>query len=280
MLAGHEETVSALPDGRRAAIAAGGGWAVGYTLDRLVGVWAEDGQLGASTPVAGDSADMAELLWRALMTWATTGPVSDWQRPVGLVPVEVCATSGLLPSPGDCPTVREWFIPGTEPAVADAMTRELAVNRETSRLATIFTPPQLIERRVYTLYPPETTGWANAAGVELPPAEYDTIRRLPARSGAAALLSPEKWSEISGQWSVAGSAGGEEFAGYRLSYFPGLMPEGMQLIATGDTPVESGELGVWDTTLVEDGLYTLLLTVVRQDGTFDEVAIPVTVANE
>jgi hypothetical protein len=78
---------------------------------------------------------------------------------------------------------------------------------------------------------------------------------------------------------VVGSVGGENFAYYRLAYFPGLFPEAMQLIAEGETPVEAGELAVWDTTLLDDGLYTLLLTVVQQDGRFDEVAIPVAVAN-
>ena len=51
------------------------------------------------------------------------------------------------------------------------------------------------------------------------------------------------------------------------------------LVERNETPVANGELGVWDTMLLDDGLYTLLLTVVRADGTFDEVAIPVTVAN-
>ena len=51
------------------------------------------------------------------------------------------------------------------------------------------------------------------------------------------------------------------------------------LVERGETAVANGELGVWDTTLLDDSLYTLLLTVVRADGTFDEVAIPVTVEN-
>jgi hypothetical protein len=79
---------------------------------------------------------------------------------------------------------------------------------------------------------------------------------------------------------VAGSAGGEEFDYYRLAYFPRLLPEAVQpLVERGATPVASAELGVWDTTLLDDGLYTLLLTVVYTDGTFDEVAIPVMVQN-
>lgn len=86
---------------------------------------------------------------------------------------------------------------------------------------------------------------------------------------------------VSSLWSVIGSAGGEGFAYYRLAYFPGLLPEAMQtIVARGETAVDAAELGIWDTTLLDDGLYTLLLTVVRQDGTFDEVAIPVTVENE
>ena len=37
-------------------------------------------------------------------------------------------------------------------------------------------------------------------------------------------------------------------------------------------------LGTWDVAGL-NGLYTLLLTVVRHDGTFDEVSVPVTVDN-
>ena len=80
---------------------------------------------------------------------------------------------------------------------------------------------------------------------------------------------------------MVGSAGGDDFAYYRLAYFPGLLPEAMQLLVErSETPVENDELGVWDTTLLDDGLYTLLLTVVHGDDTFDEVAIPVTISNE
>ncbi len=259
-----------LPDERPAALVAGDGWAIGYTPERLIGVRLDDQ----------DGSEEAAPLWRALMAWATTGtPATNWPRPAGLRPVVVCAASGMLPSrEADCPTLREWFAPGTEPSAIDTMTREVAVNRETGRLATIFTPPQLVERRAYTVYPPEATGWAAAQGIDQPPGEYDTVRHVPTRAGGAAVASPEPWAVVDGQWSVTGNAGGEGFSTYRLAYFPGLMPEALQIIVESGTPVE-GELGVWDTTLMEDGLYTLLLTVIRQDGTFDEVAIPVTVEN-
>ncbi len=276
-----ESCPPALPGGGRAALvagepAAGEAWAVGYTPNRLIGVWLESG----GQPAAGNGQNSAEPLWRALMAWAGGGATA-WPRPAGLRQLEVCAASGLLPSPdADCATVREWFAPGTEPSAVDAMSREVAVNRETGRLATLFTPPQLVEWHDYIVYPPEAAAWAAEAGIEPPPTEYDTIRRVPARDGGAAVLSPESFAVVSGQWSVVGSASGAGFAAYRLAYFPGLMPEAVQLVVEGETPVEAGELAVWDTTLVEDGLYTLLLTVVRQDGAFDEVAIPVSVIND
>jgi hypothetical protein len=231
--------------------------------------------------VSDDSPNSAATLWRALIAWATAGaPVAEWPRPVDLRRIEVCAASGLLPSPGaDCATIREWFVPGTEPSAVDTTAREAAVNRQTGRLATIFTPPQLVEQREYLVYPPEAAAWAAETDRAVPPVEYDTIRRVPTREGGAAVLSPEPWGVVSGKRSVVGSAGGDGFTAYRLAYFPGLMPEAVQIIAEGEAPVEASELAVWDTTLLEDGLYTLLLTVLGQDGAFDEVAIPVTVAN-
>jgi len=251
--------------------AEGGGWAVGYTPERLIAVHA-----------AGETADAAmeaEALWNGLLGGAS-GQMVEWPRPATLEQVAVCAVSGRRPAPGnECATIDEWFAPGTEPGV-DTMVRSLAVNRETGRRATIFTPPSLVEQRTFIDYPPPLAAWAAAAGVARPPAVYDTVRRVPMRDGGAAITNPEPWAVVSGQWPVVGSAGGEAFAAYRLAYFPGLWPEGIQtIVGRSETPVEAGELGVWDTSLPADGLYTLLLTVVHQDGTFDEVAIPVTVVN-
>lgn len=246
---------------------------IGFTPDQLIAV-----------RTSGEAADpaIATQIRQDLLTWATADlPATDWTRPASLRSVEVCAISGLLPSrAADCPTVSEWFVPGTEPSEVDEMVREIAINRETGRRATVFTPPHLIEQRTYIAYPPEAAGWAEDAGIEPPPVEYDTIRRVPTRAGGAEL-NVEPWSVVSGQWSISGSAGGDDFAYYRLAAFPGLLPEAMQtLVERGETPIEASELGVWDTTLFEDGLYTLLLTVVRRDGTFDEVAIPVAISNK
>ena len=244
-----------------------GAWAVSYTASDLVAVWATGEDAAA----------------HALAAVLPDGPATLHARPPGLRAMDVCALSGLRPRRDGpaCPTVRDWFVSGTEPVAEDTLTREAAVNRETGRLATIFTPLNLIERRVYALYPPEAAQWAAEQGIPAPPIEYDTVRRVPTRSGGASVTSPEPWSAVSGQWSVVGSAAGPDSSYYRLTVFPGLLPEAVQpIVARGETPIPNGELGVWDTTLFQDGLYTLLLTVVHDDGMIDEVAIPVTVTNE
>ena len=37
------------------------------------------------------------------------------------------------------------------------------INRETGFLATIFTPPELVEERVYEILPPEAADWVREA---------------------------------------------------------------------------------------------------------------------
>jgi hypothetical protein len=245
----------------------GDAWAVAYTP-----AWA----LVVSTAGAA-----AEPVRGALL--GALQPVAEWQRPPALREVEVCALSGLLPSRtgsgrAGCDTVREFFIAGTEPVEEDASGIEVAVNRETGRLATYFSPPRLVETRPYTLYPPETAAWAAAQGEPSPPADYDTVQWAgEAIDGRAAITSPAPWQAVSGIVAIKGLAAGDGFAGYRLAYFPDLVPDELHIIAEGTTAVpDAAVLAEWDTSGL-DGLYTLLLTVFRQDGQFDEIAVPVSV---
>ena len=78
---------------------------------------------------------------------------------------------------------------------------------------------------------------------------------------------------------IWGEAAGSGFAGYRLEYGVGLLPDTWQPIAEGTTPMISGLLARWPTLGLDDGDYTLRLTVF--DGAVREEAdsIPVKVDN-
>ncbi|MBN1658622.1 MAG: PBP1A family penicillin-binding protein [Anaerolineae bacterium] len=89
-------------------------WTVGYTPDLVVGVWAGNADGEAMREISGISG--AAPIWHDFMEAALKGqPVHLFERPEGLVEVEVCATTGLLPGENCSQRLRELFIAGTEP---------------------------------------------------------------------------------------------------------------------------------------------------------------------
>ncbi len=94
-------------------------WTVGYTADRVVGVWVghEDNQ-----PMAGVSGVTgAAPIWRDIIESASAGTsVSVPLVPAGLVRAAVCSPTGLLPGTA-CPSPgSEWFLAGTEPTAVES----------------------------------------------------------------------------------------------------------------------------------------------------------------
>jgi membrane carboxypeptidase/penicillin-binding protein len=266
-----------LPDlGRPAALKIGQtpdgteNWAVGYTPQRVAAVWM-GGENGLSRASTG--------LWTALMQTASRDQAPDgWSMPVGMLRLKVCDPSGLLPTEA-CPNlVDEIFIEGYQPVQADTLYRAYAINRETGFLATVFTPPQLVEKRVYLVVPPEAQAWARLENLSLPPTQYDTIQP-PAPNPEAQITSPGMLDEVQGRVTLRGSASGADFASYRLQYGQGLNPETWILIgADVKNPVSAGPLAEWETTGLK-GLYSVQLLVVKTDHSLETSTVQVTVNN-
>jgi hypothetical protein len=159
------------------------------------------------------------------------------------------------------------------------MYQEFQINRENGRLATLDTPPELVESRIYIIYPERAADWVRENEIEQPPTEYDTIQSPDGRNADAAILLPRPFQFVNGEVEIFGSAGGENFAYYRLAYFAGLTPVNLQTIVEQvSEEKDQAVLGTWDVNNL-NGLYTILLTIVREDGSFEEVSVPVTVDN-
>jgi membrane carboxypeptidase/penicillin-binding protein PbpC len=141
-------------------------WTVGYTPDLVVGVWSGNTDYQPMREVNGLSG--AAPIWHQFMRSALAGrPARPFVRPPGLVQVEVCKLSGLLPTP-QCPYRRmEWFISGTEPTAPDTFYREVTLDASTGRLATALTPVDRRTRRVALDLPPQAHPWARAQGLPL-----------------------------------------------------------------------------------------------------------------
>lgn len=259
-------------------------WAVGYTPQYVAGVW--QGNTQADNYMINTTGSYgAAYIWHAVMEYAHRNePIVPFTRPEGLNNVVVCSGSGLLPN-GNCPTRSELMIPGTEPTERDNLHQVFLVNRETGRLATIYTPPDLVEHKVYMVLPPEAQDWIQSLPEEqraqlAPPTEYDTIYGPNQAQAEVAIISPIAYSYVGGLVPIIGNARGE-FAFYRLVFGRGLNPtEWMQIGPDYGHQVDNGLLENLDTTGIPDGLYTLQLQVVNHDQYVRQATIQLTVDNQ
>lgn len=80
---------------------------------------------------------------------------------------------------------------------------------------------------------------------------------------------------LSGRVVVLGSADAADFLAYEVAFtYPGHPKEAYFLIHRAEQPVQGGILGVWDTTLIVDGDYELLLTVFRRSASPEQIIVP------
>lgn len=254
-------------------------WMVGFTPDLTVVVWMNTGIDRGMLDIG--IANSTASLWRAALRYAAGDDVAvtDWSIPAGVTEVEICSPSGLLPTQYCPEVVTEVFLEGTEPTQADNLYQPFLLNRETGKLATIYTPEELIEERVYLIPPAGAEAWARSAGIEHPPQEYDVVLNENEGLRDVMISSPELFNMVRGEVSIRGRVVLEELDFYRLQIGEGLNPSRWFLIGSDqDAAVYNGQLGVVDTS-EWNGLYTIELVAVRRDGVIVSDAVSVTVDN-
>lgn len=167
-------------------------WAVGYTPELVVGVWAGNTSHAGMRDITGLTG--AAPIWHQFMRVALAGqPESDFARPAGLVQLEVCALSGKRVTT-ICPLRKtEWFIEGTQPQEQDDVYRVVELDAATARLANAATPAENRITELVLALPPEAARWARRQGLHLLsdvlPVSSDA-QREPAASGGIRLVSP------------------------------------------------------------------------------------------
>jgi len=254
-------------------------WTVGFTPQLVTTVWVGNNDNEPMKDVTGLSG--AAPIWHDVMLYYLRDkPVEEWQRPRGLEVAQVDALSGLLPTENTQRRVNELFLEGTVPEADDSVHQVFRVNRENGKLATVYTPPELVEERVYEIYPPVAADWARENGIPQPPTEYDDSIGPAVNLGPVAIISPRPYEYIQGEVIVTGNARADGFQLYRLEVGRGLNPvEWRQIGGDHGNQVEGGPMELWNTTAEEEGLYTLQLTVVKGDQGLERKAVQVTIDN-
>lgn len=167
-------THSILQIGRPAAVKTGtttdfrDNWTMGYTPNLVVGVWV--GNANSDPMIAISGVTGAGPIWHQFMRTVLNGqPEVEFEQPDGMVQVEICTLSGLLPT-ADCPYTRqEWFIEGTQPTEYDHFYRRVEIDMVTGLPASDDTLPERRESRLYLDLPVEAHEWAQLNGLALLP---------------------------------------------------------------------------------------------------------------
>jgi 1A family penicillin-binding protein len=143
-------------------------WTVGYTPDLVVGVWVGNSNNTPMVDVTGVSG--AAPIWNEFMRRVLNGqPERAFTPPEGLIRVEICALSGLLPTSACTLRRGEWFIHGTEPTQYDTFYQVMEIDHATGLIADETTPSERRVSQTFVVLPQEAREWARANGIQQAP---------------------------------------------------------------------------------------------------------------
>lgn len=253
-------------------------WTIGATPQLAVGVWVgnSDNKQMKETP---GSLGAAPIFHAVLKKGMEGLPVQKWEQPPGLVRAVVCYPSGLAPTPDCQQQVTDLFLVGKEPKQPDTWYQAFEINRENGKRASVCTPAELIERRIYEMYPPNAADYVRANGIPQPPTEVDGPCGGQEVAGDVAIAEPLIGARLKGQVMIRGNARGGNFRAYKVEVAAESKPdEWIPIGGEHGNQVSNGDLEMWDTAGFE-GLYTLRLAVLGHDGGVQTNEVRVVVDN-
>jgi len=241
-------------------------WTIGYTPELVTGVWVGNSDNTPMTDVPGSRG--AGPIWKGFMTQALADvPPSNFDRPPGIIELEICADSGTLPSPY-CPSRRTEIFAEQQPPLdaSHDLWQVIGIDR-LSGLRANEACPNNVEEKVFFAVPPENKAaveWAIARGYEQPPEEFCSTVAQPLVN----ITSPQHNETIpQGLIPVRGQVQIPNFEHYDVTYGIGNDPQGWGWVSGPHlAQVTDGELTVWDTTHLKPGLFTLRILAYTQDG--------------
>jgi len=248
-------------------------WTIGYTPDLVTGVWVGNANNSPMERVSGITG--AGPLWRNFMERVLAGkPIQEFVMPPGMVRVEVCDESGLLPTEYCPPDHRhtEIFLAEQAPKDPDNVWQKIKIDRTNGLLATELCP-DLIEEKIFAVYPPEARQWAIEHSIAQPPTEYSPNCPIPtgptvtpAPRPLMTITSPREASYLAGKVPIIGTVQMPNFERYTIQIGFGHEPQHWILLTTGSSQIQDGVLTIWDTTQFPDGAYTIRLAMYDHAG--------------
>ncbi len=258
---------------------------IGYTPQLVTGVWVGNSDNSPMRNISGVAG--AGPIWNQFMTVAHAGqPAQSFAVPPGVRQFEICADTGTQPSSA-CPEKRQqWFAEDRPPLPPERdLWQRIRMQRDTNQLATNNTPPELVEERVFKVYPEQWRSWAEANGIpQPPPGALAQPNGTPPPQGQVQILInlPADGNTVGGVVPIYGSAAAPNFYSFELQYGishdPGAFSQ--PFVGPYGNTVDNGLLGQWDTTGLENGPHTLRLIVRDVNGGIFEARARLFVDNQ
>jgi membrane carboxypeptidase/penicillin-binding protein PbpC len=241
-------------------------WTYGYTPDLVTGVWAGNSDNSPMYNITSTS-----ISYRAVRDFMQAAlvdtPVSNFQRPDGLVDVDVCEPSGLKATPACGRVVKNMLPKDKAPTKDDDWWSTVRVDIRNGLLATELTPPEFVQTRRALVIPEGVDGfardqalqWARILGTGAAPTEKST-GETPVR-----IDSPGNGDSVSGVVAISGAAASDKFVSYRVEFGAGDPPLAWTLISQSDQPQPDGGLALWNTDGLPPGDYTIRVVLTDAD---------------
>jgi len=249
-------------------------WTIGYTPEIVAGVWVGNADNSPMQNVSGLAG--AGPIWHNFMERAHEGlPVRDFLRPANIIELEICADSGTLPSEA-CPERRTELFAQDQPPLGPEFDihQMIEIDLNSGLRANEFCRSN-VEKRYYRVYPSDGYQWAIEHGFEQPPEQY-----CPSINIVANISNPVDGATVRGDIALEGAVTAANFSHYQIELGVGAGPEAFTVIhGPVSQIVEQGVLGLFDTTQVENGPYTLRLVVFDRSGGSVEARTRVLVDN-
>ncbi|HRY90980.1 MAG TPA: penicillin-binding protein 1C [Candidatus Gracilibacteria bacterium] len=146
-------------------------WTIGFTPQILTAVWVGNADASPMQNVSG--VDGAAPIWADFMESALQfKPKLSFPVPKGMVNMEICAISGLLPTENCQERVYEWFAADERPKESDNYYQKVWIDKKNGMII----PDTCIseqnaasfEQKTIIAYPAELQQWATSKGLQMP----------------------------------------------------------------------------------------------------------------
>jgi hypothetical protein len=175
------------------------------------------------------------------------------------------------------------FLQERVPTQPDNVWQKLKIDRTNGLLGNDNCPGDIVEERVYAVYPPEARQWAIDHNIPQPPTDKSPNCPIPADPGAIKarldVATPREGNQLSGVSDIRGTVVMPNFDHYLVQIGFGSDPTDWIQIAYGTNMVQDASLTTWDTRRFGDGQYSIRVAMYDRSGTFVAGRVRVRVSN-